>query len=122
VLFAVVKTHETKNLFLLWQVKCIVLDSVYCTIGGVVREMADKYVGKVPILPFRSMIEPAVEVGFVFCAPGPLISQKSLRVCFACLRFGALLTRGLKFVTLDAAIASELRRGLCINHATTYHR
>jgi hypothetical protein len=55
--------HGAKHPPLLWQVKCIVLDSVYCTIGGVVREMADKYVGKVPILPFKTMIEPAVEVG-----------------------------------------------------------
>ena len=40
----------------------MVLDSCYTSVRQVLLELADKYVGKVPIVPFTGMIEPAVDM------------------------------------------------------------
>jgi len=40
----------------------MVLDSCYASVRQVLLELADKYVGKVPLVPFSAMIEPAVDM------------------------------------------------------------
>jgi alpha-beta hydrolase superfamily lysophospholipase len=40
----------------------MVLDSCYSSVRQVLLELANKYVGKVPLVPFSSMIEPAVDL------------------------------------------------------------
>jgi pimeloyl-ACP methyl ester carboxylesterase len=40
----------------------MVLDSCYTSVRQVLLELANKYVGKVPLVPFSSMIEPAVDL------------------------------------------------------------
>jgi len=43
-------------------ISCMVLDSVYSSIRRVLHELAGKYVGKVPLIPWEGMIAPAVDL------------------------------------------------------------
>ena len=44
------------------RINCLVLDSVYTSVAQVVHEMAGKYVGKIPLVPWQGMVGPAVEM------------------------------------------------------------